>query len=290
MLKKSIKKIIRLLIPLPLRKRLAVSLYQQDWCPPQRKEWWTLEMLRDFAVKDINQYHKFLWSHHMAYAKTYETGLRFGHENMEGSRKIFFSDLKNLLAKLNVNPGHDISSVCEVGCSLGYQLHFLETEMFTGARELRVIDIDRYATEAGAAHLRDVRSKVDLVCADMEDLETILGNRTYDVMVCTGTLMYLKEASAAHVVDVMVRHTGTVLAIAGLAHPEIDNRFLHHSTTRAQDESFIHNIDSMVKIAGGTILARRCGGGKTVDGHAIYFVYAKKNTTKGCIDAIDPCE
>jgi 2-polyprenyl-3-methyl-5-hydroxy-6-metoxy-1,4-benzoquinol methylase len=276
--KESIKKIIRLLIPLPLRKRLAVSIYHKDWCPPHRKDWWTLEILRDFAANDINEYHKFLWSHHMAYAKTYETGLRFGNENMEASRKIFFSELKDLLVKLNVNPETDISTICEVGCSLGYQLRYLETDLFTGARELRGIDIDQYAIEAGAMYLRDVRSKVKLACADMEEIESTLGDRSYDILVCTGTLMYLNEASAAHVVDVMLRHTGTVLAIAGLAHPEIDNCLLQQSTLREQDKSFIHNLDFMVKKAGGTILARRWDGGKMVGGHTIYLVFASKNS------------
>jgi SAM-dependent methyltransferase len=150
----------------------------------------------------------------MAYAKTYETGLRFGYENMEASRKIFFAELKDLLVKLNVNPGSDISTVFEVGCSLGYQLRYLETDLFTGAQELQGIDIDRYAIAAGAAYLEDVRSKVRLVCADMEEIEPALGDRSYDIIVCTGTLMYLNEASAAHVVSVMLRHTGTILAIA----------------------------------------------------------------------------
>lgn len=280
MSKEPIKKIIRYLIPLQLRKRLALSLYQQEWLPPHRKEWWTLELLRDFAEKDINEFHKYLWSHHMAYARTYETWLRFGQENMEASRKIFFHEMQNILVRLNKNPATDISSVFEVGSSLGYQLRYMETDLFPESRELQGIDIDRYAIETGAAYLRDARSKVDLVCADMEELDTVLGERTYDVMVCTGALMYLKEESAAHVVDVMLRHTGTLLAIAGLAHPEIDNRLLPHSTTRAQDKSFIHNIDSMVKTAGGTILARRWDGGKMVGGHTIYLVYASKNATR----------
>jgi len=278
--KESIKKVFRFLIPLPLRKRLAVWVYRLNWGNSNRNEWWTLELLRDFVEKDINEYHKFLWSQHMAYAKTYEPGLRFGHENMEASRKIFFSELKDLLVKSNVNPGTDISTVCEVGCSLGYQLRYLETDLFTGARELRGIDIDRYAIAAGAAYLRDVRSKVDLVCADMEALETVMGNRTYDVMVCTGTLMYLNEKSAAHVVDVMLRHTGTVLAIAGLAHPATDNCLLQQSTIREQDKSFIHNLDFMVKKSGGNIMARRWDGNQMVGGHTIYFVYAARNTNK----------
>lgn len=280
MTKESIKKIIRYLVPLQLRKRMVLALYHREWFSPHRKEWWTLEMLRDFAVKDINEYHKFLWSNHMAYARTYETGLRFGQENMEASRKIFFHEMENLLGGLNKNPANDITSVFEVGCSLGYQLRYLETDLFPVARELRGIDIDRYAIQAGSEYLRNARSKVDIVCADMENLETVLGNRTYDVIVCTGTLMYLKQESAEHVVDVMLRHTGTLLAIAGLAHPEIDNRVLPRSTTRAQDNSFIHNIDSMVEIAGGTILARRWDGGKMVGGHTIYFVFASKNTTR----------
>lgn len=250
---------------------------RQAWVPERRKEWWIVELLKDFARNDINEYHKFLWSHHMAYARTYEVGLRFGYENMEASRKIFFSELEDLLIRMKVNADRDISSVFEAGCSLGYQLRYMETDLFPRAKKLRGIDIDGYAIEAGAAYLRKVHSKVDLACADMEDLESVLGGRIYDIMVCCGSLMYLDENAAARVVEVMLRHTGIVLALSGLAHPDVDNSMLEHSTVRGHDKSFIHNIDSMVNRAGGNVLARRWDGRRLVEGHTIYFVYASKS-------------
>lgn len=275
--KESVKKLVRFLFPLAARKQLAVWLNRREWVPAHRKEWWTLELLRDYAVCDINKYHKFLWSHHMAYARTYEAELRFGYHNMPESRKMFFSDLKNLLECMKVDPGKDITSVFEVGCSLGYQLRYIETDLFPGAREIRGIDIDRYSIQAGSEYLRKARSKVELAFADMEKLEEELGDRRYDVVVCTGTLMYLNETSAARVVEVMLRHTGTVLAIAGLASPGDDNSAMEHSVPRAQDKSFVHNIDAMVKRAGGQVLARRWSGGQLVDSHTIYFVFASQS-------------
>jgi len=86
--------------------------------------------------------------------------------------------------------------------------------------------------------------------------------------------MYLEEDAAARVVASMLRHTGVVVALAGLAHPETDNALLDRSVPRSSDRSFIHNIDGMVKKAGGTVLARRWEGGRFVDGHTIYFVFA----------------
>ena len=60
----------------------------------------------------------------------------------------------------------------------------------------------------------------------MEDLESLLGDRAYDIIVCTGTLMYLTEETASQVVDTMMRHAGKILAISGLADPNVENSTL----------------------------------------------------------------
>lgn len=276
--KVNAKKITRSLLPLPFRKRLAIWINHQKWLDYSRRSWWCQELMRDLAVKNINEYHKFLWSNHLGYADTYEVALRFGHENVKESRKMFFSDLNDSLIKLGIRPSRDIMSVFEVGCSLGYQLRHMETDLFSSADRLEGIDIDAYAIQSGVKYLKSTGSKVQLMCADMEELDRLLGSEMYDIIVCSGVLMYLNENAAARVVDTMMSHTKIMLAFTGLAHPDIDNSQLEHSVTRDNDQSFIHNIDSMIKKAGGKILARRWEGTNLVDGHTIYFVFSIKPT------------
>ncbi len=93
-------------------------------------------------------------------------------------------------------------------------------------------------------------------------------------MLCTGVLMYLTEQPAAAAVKTMLRHTDVLVALAGLAHPEIDNRELQRSTVRRDDNSFIHNLDRMVEAAGGRVLQRRWEGDRLIHDNSIYFVFA----------------
>jgi SAM-dependent methyltransferase len=194
---------------------------------------------------------------------------------MRASRKMLFSDLITHLTKLSINPEKDITSVFEVGCSSGYQLRYLETDLFPSAIDLEGIDIDRYAIESGSEYLKSIRSKIRLMFADMEELSSLLRDKIYDIIICSGTLMYLNEESAFKIVNVMLSHTKKMLVLTGPAHPEVDNSLLEHSIVRNSDGSFIHNIDSMVKKAGGKIVARRWDGSNMVDGQSIYFAVTK---------------
>ncbi len=271
--KKGVKKAVRKLVPLSVRKRLAVWVNNQERVAAARRSWWVQELLRDLAEKNINEYHKFLWSHHLSYAESYEVASRFGTENMKQSRVMFFADLKQHLESRSISRA-DVKSVFEVGCSLGYQLRYAETDLFPSATLLEGVDIDAYAVQAGAEYLRRIGSRVRLACQDMEQLEKSLGNKEYDVVLCTGVLMYLKEDDAQRLVSVLLAHTGGMIGFAGLAHPEKDNAEMTCSIPRERDHTFIHNIDNMVKSAGGRIAARRWEGGRIVDGNTIYFVYA----------------
>ena len=69
-LKPTFKGFARHLLPLAVRKHLAIWLDRQRWLGSGK--WWAVELLRDFAEKDISAYHRFLWSNHMAYAETYD--------------------------------------------------------------------------------------------------------------------------------------------------------------------------------------------------------------------------
>jgi 2-polyprenyl-3-methyl-5-hydroxy-6-metoxy-1,4-benzoquinol methylase len=272
-LKSAAKSAILSLIPLALRKRAAVWLHRQRWIDSSRRAWWSLELVRDLAEKDVNAYHKFLWAHHLGYAAPYEVATRFGAENMRPSRRVFLTELRKCTEALG--PGkREIRSVLEVGCSLGYQLRYLETDLFPGAGVLEGIDIDRYAVQSGQEHLSAIGSKVSLRSGDIQQLEDLLKGRVYDLIVCTGVLMYLKEGEAAELVRTMLSHCRVMLAMAGLAHPERDNATLGASEVRDRDQTFIHNFDAMIESAGGNALARRWEGSRQLEGQTVYFVFA----------------
>jgi SAM-dependent methyltransferase len=232
-----------------------------------------VELVRDLAETNVDAFHQFLWTYHLGYAESYEVAGRFGTDKVRASRRLFFSDLRDQVAQPGTFSDGGVKSIFEVGCSLGYQLRHIETDVFPGVIELAGIDIDRYAVEAGRKFLRSVGSKVALQCGDTRDLERWLGGKRYDIIICTGVLMYLNEAAAREVVGTMLRHS-RLLALAGLAHPRINNADLDRSDVRASDSSFIHNFDRMVTDHGGRVLWRRWEGDRNVEGNTIYFVFA----------------
>ena len=69
----------------------------------------------------------------------------------------------------NLEPERDVESVFDVGCSLGYVLRHVETEVFPSAACLRGVDVDRYAVETGNNYLRSLGSKIELVAGDVSD-------------------------------------------------------------------------------------------------------------------------
>jgi 2-polyprenyl-3-methyl-5-hydroxy-6-metoxy-1,4-benzoquinol methylase len=272
-LKTACKRLVRSVVPLSVRKLAARALQRSAWIDPQRRHWWSVELVRDLAEKDVDAFHEFLWTYHLGYAESYEVTGRFGADKVRASRRIFFSSLREQVANPGLFSDAGVRSVFEVGCSLGYQLRHIETDVFPAALDLAGIDIDRYAIEAGRKHLRSVGSKVELQCGDTRDLERWLGGKTYDIILCTGVLMYLNEAAAAEAVGTMLRH-GRLLAMSGLAHPRTNNALLERSDVRASDSTFIHNFDRMVVDHGGRVLSSRWEGARDVEGNTIYFVFA----------------
>ncbi|MEO8452323.1 MAG: class I SAM-dependent methyltransferase [Gemmatimonadota bacterium] len=255
-----------------MRRRVAVTVGRQQWIAG--RYWWVLELLRDLADRDPNEFHRFLWSHHLAYAETYDIAQRFGAANLHPSRRIFFDDLVAALSARGKEPAA-IRSVFEAGCSLGYLLRHLETDVFTAAPVLEGNDIDRFAVRQGQDHLNDLGSKVRLHAADLTELPRVFAGRRFDVVMAAGVLMYLQEGDARKVVEGLLRGTGSVLALAGLADPDRDNFELTQSGLRDRDGTFIHNLDRFVADAGGRIISRRWDGARQVDGNTIYFVFAE---------------
>src|SRR5215472_3000952 len=68
-----------------------------------------LELLRDLADDDPNRFHRFLWSHHLAYAETYEVS-RFGPEKLDISRQMLFADIQKHLRGRAIAPERDVRS------------------------------------------------------------------------------------------------------------------------------------------------------------------------------------
>lgn len=272
-LRAGLKERLRATLPLRARMRLAV-LVGRSRLPGA--EWWSAELVRDLAERDLNAYHRFLWSHHLAYARTYEPDVRFGADRIHPTRRLLFDELRALLHERGTDPARDVRSVLEVGCSMGYLLRHAETAVFPAARVLDGMDIDGYAVERGRAVLRDAGSRVRLAVGDAVHLPGTFSQAGYDVVLCAGVLMYLREADAREAVAAMLARTDGVLALAGLAHPETDNAGLAASVPRARDRSLIHNLDAMVQRAGGRVLRRRWDGARQVDGNTVYFVFADR--------------
>ena len=272
-MKQALKSIIRSALPLRLRRPLAVWVNKQAWL--RSSTWWSLELLADWVNSDPVAYHKFLWANHLGYAESYEIQKRFGPTNIHRSRILLFDELLTYVeTNVDMDPA-DIQSIFEVGCSLGYLLNHIETNVFPGARTLHGVDIDRYAIEKGTTHLSRIGSKAKIDALDMEDLAIYLGRIKYDVTLIPGVLMYLTQNKAEEVLATLLEHTRKLIVIAGLAHPSIDNCNLEHSEVRGSDGSFIHNLDRMVEAAGGRIVYRRWDGSRDLDGNTIYFIFAE---------------
>jgi len=274
--KQVIKSFLWRILPISLRKIIAIGICRGKWLPSNKRSRWSQEILKDWAEEDINAYHNFLWKHHLAYAETYRPELRFGQANLKGSREIFFNDLSNVLFHNQIYPATDVNSIFEVGCSLGYQLVHLEENVFPNSKILHGFDIDEHAINVGKRYLEKLSSRVKIFTGDMNNIEEILHGKNYDIIICTGVLMYLSEVDASYVVKTILRHANLLVAISGLANPDIDNNKLEHSLFREHDKSLIHNIDKMITNAGGEIIKRRWGGRHLVDGNSIYFLFCRK--------------
>jgi SAM-dependent methyltransferase len=214
-----------------------------------------------------------VWRHHAAFPELYHPDLRFAPGSLDRARIELFEDLTATLRREGVEPA-SVTSVLEVGSSLGYLLRYVEESVFPDAAVLEGVDIDRFAVEAGNAALQQRNSRVSLHHLDATDLEGYLDGRSFDVVFCAGMLMYLNEVEAAHLVATMLRAANVAMAITGVAHPLQDNATMAGHTFRDWDKAFVHNLDAMVPDAGGRILFRRWDGPCETDGLSVYHLIA----------------
>ncbi len=270
---RDIRSAFRRVLPLAWRQRLAIWIGQRKGL--SGRQWWVFELLRDQAERDPNAFHRFLWGHHLAYAETYESASRFGPANLHPSRILLLQDLAALADRSGFALAADIDSVFDVGCSLGYVLRHLETSVCPAARTLEGNDVDGHAIRDGSAFLARSGSRIRLHEADVGDLPRVCAGRKFDLFLCAGVLMYLRESDAQVAVTNILRHTGRLAVFAGLAHPDRDNVELDASAMRERDSTFIHNLDRLVADAGGRVVWRRWEGSRIVGGNSIYFVFAE---------------
>jgi hypothetical protein len=137
------------------------------------------------------------------------------------------------------------------------------------------LDIDGAAIDKGQRYLAKAGSRVRLLHGDMEDLDTLLGPRQFDLTIAAGVLSYLNESDATAVVAHMLRRTNTVLALAGLACLDRHNRTLERSITSPSHEGqWIHNFEKMVADGGGRVVRSRWEGEKLYNLQTLCFAFA----------------
>jgi hypothetical protein len=259
-------------LPVPVRKALVAS----DICRTSRVGFeLSMGLLADLRRRDPDALHRFLWSNHLAYAASYEIPKRFGPSNINPSRRILFSEIVTHLRSQGINPQADIRSIFEVGSSMGYLLRHLEVEVCPAAEVLHGLDIDEYAVETGMAYLGALESKVKLFAGDMAMAEQVMGNQFYDLILCCGVLMYVNEATAQEVVRAMFRHSTCLVGIICLADPDCHKAAPSRSITRSQDGAFIHDVDEMVRRAGGRVVSSRLVGTDISGSSSSYVILAE---------------
>jgi 2-polyprenyl-3-methyl-5-hydroxy-6-metoxy-1,4-benzoquinol methylase len=230
-------------------------------------------MLADLHRRDPVSLHRFLWSNHLGFAASYEISQRFGVSNINPSRHALFRHIKGHLLSRSVEPATDIRSVLEIGCSQGYLLRHLETEVFHSATTLHGLDLDAYAIQTGSSHLTSLGSKVKLFEADMAAAETIIGAQTYDVVLCCGVLMYVDEKTAEEVLRIMFARVTRLVGLICLARPK--NASSEEPGMQAADGEFIHPIHRMIRNIGGRVLSSHWVGTETSGSKPSHVIVAE---------------
>ena len=229
-------------------------------------------ILNDLRRRDPVGLHRYLWSNHLAYAESYEVQRRFGASAINPTRHVLFHKITAHLRSRGVDPGRDIHSVFEVGCSAGYLLRHLEEAVFPAAKILHGLDIDAYAVKSGSEYLTRLCSGVKLFAADLKSTERIMGGRSYDLVLCCGVLMYVDENTAEQVVRVMFSRAGRLVGLICLAPSGMN---LERSEARHSDGAFIHNVDDMIRKAGGNVVSSTWIGTKDSGSSPCHVILAE---------------
>ena len=234
--------------PLSLRKRALVLLNRLPLLSPASKEAWTVAGLSDLARSDNEEFNSFLWANHLGPAAGFDASWRF-EPGAEPSRRVFFTELERQLHSLGLEPAQDVGSVLEVGSSLGVNLRHLEQGLFANAAQLRGIDLDAEAVRQGSEYLTKIQSRVQLQAGDMTQLDAVLQDRRFDIVFCTGVLMYVPAQQAEQVIDAMIRHSRHLVAMSEPWDPS--------GPHVREDGAHYHDLEALVREAGGRVVAVR---------------------------------
>ena len=233
-------------IPLSFRKRVLVLLNRSRLPGAASKEAWTVAGLRDLAHTDNEEFNRFLWANHLGPAAGFDASWRF-ESGVEPSRRVFFEELERQLHSLGLDPAQDVGSVLEVGSSLGVNLRYLEQGFFANAAQLRGIDLDVEAVRQGSEYLTKIQSRVQLQAGDMTQLDDVLQDRRFDIVFCTGVLMYVPTQQAEQVIGAMIRHSRHLVAMSEPWDPS--------GPHLREDGAHYHDLEGLVREVGGRVVA-----------------------------------
>lgn len=270
--KELVQTFLKSIVPLEGRKRLSIWVDRQSWVPARHR--WSAALVRDVAQSNPEAFHRFVWTNHIGPAKQYEKTNPFDTSRLLATHRMIFDDVIQQLKIRNLDPQKDIKSVCDVGCATGHLLRYMETQLFPSAERLVGFDIDAHAITKGSSVLRDAGSKVNLICADIANLERYLADQQFDIIFSMGVLVCVSEELARKLVDVMLKHARVMVAFSGPANPAVHNAQMPQSLLRQDGAGLVHNFDAMVKLAKGKVLFQRWEGARMVDGYSFYYVVA----------------
>lgn len=243
--------LLRWLLPLKVRKAIVIRLGRQKL--PWGSDF-SIGILGDLRRRDPETLHRFLWSNHLAYAARYEVQHKFAPEQINPTRRILFRQILEYNKARALDPQEQIGSVFDVGCSLGYLLRHLEVNVFPSAWALTGVDIDRYAVQAGMAHLQSVKSKVRLFEADLTKAGDLMQQQQYDLVLCCGVLMYVNEDTARSALQAIFTHCRRLVGLICLAGDDRRRREAA-AGVRASDGAYAHDMHRMIREAGGTLVS-----------------------------------
>ncbi len=276
----AIRRSARLLgrgLPLDVRQRLLLWADRRRF--PGGFEL-SMGLLDDLRRTDPDALHRFLWSNHLAYAARYDVSRKFGRHNINPTRHLLFRQMHDYFRSRGVDPDHQIRSIFEVGCSMGYLLRHVEEEVFPRAGVLHGLDIDRHAVESGTTHLNGLGSLVRLHHADLDGTARTMAGRIYDVVFCCGVLMYVNQQTAQEVLRTMFRHARWLVGLVCLAHPDGDRAPARVSSPRDSDGAYIHDVKHMVREAGGKVVFSEWVGTRTSGSSPSHVILAEPSEDK----------
>jgi len=259
-------------LPLSARKAIVASELCRTWRGGYE---FSVGLLDDLRRRDPDTLHHFLWSNHLACAQTYEVSKKFGAANLNPSRVILVREIVDYFGARGLDPRLDIHSILDVGCSVGHLLRHLEMDVCPSARVLHGIDIDKQAIESGMTHLTAQKSSVKLFEADAERAGQLIGDQTYDLVLCCGVLMYMSEPKADQTIRAMLARAIRLVGIICLADRACQETPDPKSVTRAHDGAFLHHVDRMIVRAGGRVVCSQLVGAEVSGSSPSYVILAE---------------